>query len=818
MRRLLIAVFLVSASAIAYEILLMRVLSIVHWHHFAWMIISLALLGYGASGTFIALARKFLEARFEAAFAASALLFSISMVLCLALGQRLPFNALEVIWDPWQFLYLAELYLLFMLPFFFAATCIGLAFTARRETSDRIYFSDLLGAGLGAALVIAALFLLQPQRAAIGLAALPLAASVLLVSVPRTRGARGRAALALLQFAWLLGLLYALPEDRIGLRISEFKGLNQALAAVDSRVLDERSGPLGLLTVVESPRVPFRHAPGLSFTTRFLPPDQLGVFTDAESLSAITAFDGNLAALGYLADVTVALPYHLLGQPRVLVLGAGAGSDVLLALYHGAEQVDAVELNPQMVDLLRGPFAGYAGHLYEHERVTLFAGEARGFVARHDERYDLVQLSLLDSLAVSGSGVQALGESYLYTVEAMARFLARLEPGGLLAITRWLKVPPRDSLKLAATLIEAMRGAGIAEPGRRLLLMRNWNTVTLLAKNGDFTESEIALAREFARQRSFDMAWYPAMPAGEANHFNRLDRPWVYEGIAKLLGSGAGAFVDSYKFNIAPATDDRPYFFDYFKWRVLPELWQLRKRGGAGLIEWGYLVLLATLAQAVVAGVLLIVLPLAVAPRAWPSGTGWKMGSYFFLLGLAFLFVEMAFIQKFILFLSHPLYSVAVVLAGFLVFAGFGSAASGWIARRFGRHPTVTVRAATAGVAALVLLYLGLLPPLFQSMMGLGDTERILISLALIAPLAFCMGMPFPTGLRLLAEEAPGFIPWAWGINGFASVISAALATLLAIEFGFAVVLLLALLFYGLAAMVITQSASAFIWGPSRHR
>jgi SAM-dependent methyltransferase len=818
MRRLLIAVFLVSASAIAYEILLMRVLSIVQWHHFAWMIISLALLGYGASGTVIALARKFLVARFAVAFAASALLFSISMVLCLALGQQVPFNALEVIWDPRQFLYLAELYLLFMLPFFFAATCIGLAFTARREAIDRVYFSDLLGAGLGAALVIAALFLLQPQRAAIGLATLPLAASILVAPIPRLRKELRGIGLALLQTGWLLGLLYALPQDRIGLRISEFKGLSQALAAVDARVLDERSSPLGLLTVVESPRVPFRHAPGLSFAAPFLPPDQLAVFTDAESLSAITAFDGDLVALGYLADVVSALPYQLLERPRVLVLGAGAGSDVLLALYHGAEQVDAVELNPQMIGLLRGPFAGYAGNLYEHEHVALFAGEARGFVARHDESYDLVQLSLLDSLASSGSGVQALGESYLYTVEAMGRFLARLKPGGLLAITRWLKVPPRDSLKLAATVIEAMRGAGVAEPGRRLLVIRNWNTVTLLAKNGDFAGHEIALAREFARQRSFDMAWYPAMPVGEANRFNRLDRPWVYEGIAALLGPDAGAFVDRYKFNIAPATDDRPYFFDFFKWGVLPELWELRKRGGAGLIEWGYLVLLATLAQAAVAGLLLILLPLAVAPRAWPSGTAWKMGGYFFLLGLAFLFVEMAFIQKFILFLSHPLYSVAVVLAGFLVFAGFGSAASGYIDRRFGRNPLLTVRAAIAGVAALVLLYLGLLPPLFESMMGWGDPARILISLALIAPLAFCMGMPFPTGLRLLAGEAPGYIPWAWGINGFASVISAALATLLAIEFGFAVVLLLALLFYGLAAMVATQLASAFIWAPSRQR
>jgi hypothetical protein len=814
-RRLLIAVFLVSAAAIAYEILLMRVLSIVQWHHFAWMIISLALLGYGASGTVIALARQLLAPRFEAVFSAAALLFSVTMVLCMAFGQRVPFNALEVIWDPGQFVQLAKLYLLFMLPFFFAATCIGLALSARRDLIDRIYFSDLLGAGLGAALVIGLLFLLPPQRAVLGLAALALLASALSASALSGPWRKG---LALAQAAWLLSLLFALPEDRIGLHISQFKGLSQALQVVDARVLAERSGPLGLLTVVESPRVPFHHAPGLSFNTQHLPPDQLALFTDAEGLSAINAFDGAPAGMAYLGDVTAALPYRLLNRPSVLVLGAGAGNDVLLALRHGARQVDAVELNPQTTALLREDFAGYSGRLYEHERVRWITGEARGFVARHENRYDLVQVALLDSPAVAGSGVQALGESYLYTVEAMAQFLARLQPGGLLAITRWLKVPPRDSLKLAATVIEALREAGIADPGRRIVAIRNWNTVTLLVKNGDFAEPEIAAVSEFARQRSFDMAWYPAMPAAEANRFNRLDRPWLYQGIAALLGPGAGEFTDSYKFHIVPATDDRPYFFNYFKWRSLPELWELRKRGGAGLVEWGYLVLLATLIQATVAGVLLILLPLGFVRRTWPAGTGPRMGSYFFLLGLAFLFVEMAFIQKFILFLSHPLYSVAVVLAGFLVFAGLGSALSGHFARYCGGRQHVAVRLAVTGIAAIVLLYLWLLPALFERFIGLGEAVRVLISLALIAPLACCMGMPFPLGLTRLAREAPAFVPWAWGLNGFASVLSAALATLLAIEIGFTAVLLLALVLYLLAVMVFTQSARIFIWGPSRHR
>jgi len=806
----LIAIGLISAAAIGYELLLMRLLSIVQWHHFAWMIISLALLGYGASGTFLALARRWLAPRFSVAFSGAALLFSLSMVVCLAIGQRVPFNALAVIWEPVQMLYLAQLYLLFMVPFFFAACCIGLAFTCRGDAAERIYFFDLVGAGLGAALAVAALFLLQPQRAIVLLATLPLAASLAMASgLSRRPGMRGPRALALAQAAWLLGLAWFASGDRIALRISEFKALSQALEVVDARLVAQRSGPLGLLTVVDSPRVPFRHAPGLSFTTEHLPPRQLAVFSDGEGMSVINRVATVPEALGFLGDVTAAMPYRLLDRPEALVLGAGAGYDVLLALHNGALRVDAVELNPQMLGLLRDTFAAYSGNLFELERVDWHIAEARGYVSRSERKYDLVQVAMLDSGAVAGAGAQALSENYVYTVEAIGRYLDSLQPGGLLAITRWINLPPRDSLKLAATAIEALRRAGVDAPGERLMAVRSWNTVTLLVKSGTFTPQQIEAGRAFARQRSFDTAWYPGMPAAEANRYNRLDRPWLYEGIRALLGEGREAWIDSYKFDIAPATDQRPYFFNFFKWRVLPEILALRERGGAGLVEWGYPVLVGTLAQALLAGAILILLPLWLRRRAGAADNRAPRGMavYFFLLGLAFLFVEIAFIQKFTLFLSHPLYAVAVVLAGFLVFAGLGSLCSTRIDRRLGGGGRRAVTAAVLVLALIVLAYLWLLPPLFARFLGQPDAVRVAISLGLIAPLAFCMGMPFPLGLRRLDAEAPGFVPWAWGLNGFASVVSAALATLLAIEFGFDMVLLTALAFYSFAAVQFGRQA-----------
>ena len=791
MRRLLIAVMLVSTAAIAFEILLMRMLSIAQWHHFAWMVISLALLGYGASGTAIALYRDWLEPRFEWAFPACALLFALSMGTCWVLAQRVPFNAQEVVWDPSQFLLLGVLYLLFMVPFLFAALCIGMAFAFRSSQAGTIYLFDLAGGGLGAVLVIGLLFRLDTTQALVVLVLLALLAAII--------GARSKA-YRLAGAAGVLIVFFAFGADFFEVRVSQFKGLSRALETVGSEVLAERSSPLSSITVVENRVVPFRHAPGLSIASKTLPPEQLALFRDGGGMSAINRWDGHSAPPAHLGDNTSALPYHLLDEPRVLVLGAGTGADVLQALLHEAETIDAVELDPRTVSLVREEFAEFSGGIYHHPRVRLFIGEARGFAARSEQRYDLVQVGLLDAFAVSGSGVQALNENYLYTTESFRDYLELLEPDGVLAITRWLRLPPRDSLKLANIAIATLNDLGVEQPGSQLAMIRGWSTVTLLLKNGPMNASDIKAIEDFATNRAFDIVYHPAMVASQANRFNRLERAWFHEGVTALVGPGAARFTERYKFNIEAATDERPYFFNFFRWPVFFEAISLRDRGGAALVEWGYLVPAATLAQAVLAGFLLVILPLLLARRSYPPTAGGRTGGYFFLLGLAFLFVEIAFIQKFTLFLSHPLYAVAVVLAGFLVFAGFGSGLSAALEKRAPFAGLSAVQVAVCAIVVLALVYALAMPKLFDQWLALGDASRVALALLLIAPLALLMGMPFPIGVRSLVKKSPDFVPWAWGLNGFASVISAALATLLAIELGFTAVLLIALLFYAAAA------------------
>ena len=796
---LFVSIFLISAAALAYEILLMRLLSIIQWHHFAYMIISLALLGYGASGTFLALTRQWLQQRFAVVYIASTALFGVSMLVCFALAQRVPFNALEIMWDSTQYLYLLFIYLLLFVPFFFAASCIGLAFISYPAKISRIYMSDLLGAGSGALGIILMLFVLRPETSVLVLAGLALIAALVANLFYYSRLENWSLA-AFIAFAVIM--VFGYSQGWPGLRISPYKGLSQSLQIMDARIVDEQSSPLGLLTVVDSPTIPFRHAPGLSLNTRHEPPPQLAVFTDGDGMSVITRYDGRRERLAYLDDIPSALPYHLLQRPRVLILGAGGGSDVLLALYHQAETIEAVELNPLMVDLVRNRHAEYAGRLYNNPAVQVVVAEARGYVAGSAKHYDLIHLALLDSFGATNAGVHALSESYIYTVEALQTYLEHLAPNGLLAITRWLKLPPRDSLKLFNTAINALQRMGVAEPGRHLVLIRSWNTSTLLVKNGHLTATDMAAIREFCERRSFDVAYYPGMKPGEANRFNILDGAQLFDGATALLSGARSDFMERYKFDITPATDNKPHFFHFFKWRSLPELMELPTGGRGSLIEWGYLILVATIVQAFIVGLSLILVPLWITRRRSVQPAGARMGFYFGALGLAFIFIEIAFMQKFILFLNHPLYAIAVVLSGFLVFAGLGSGYSDRLARRLENTRYSPIVVAVAGIVGLSLAYVLFLATLSSWLVSMPDTTKIITAIGLIAPLAFCMGMPFPLGLAKLATRAPDFIPWAWGINGFASVVSAALATLLAIHFGFTAVVLLALVFYLLAAML----------------
>jgi spermidine synthase len=693
------------------------------------------------------------------------------------------------------------------LPFFFAATAICLAFMQYRGQVSRIYAWDLVGAGIGSLTVIGLLFAVFPQYVLLAIAVMGLLSY--LVASLELQLKQTKVMLVVLGASAMLLLLAAVNLD---LQLSPYKSLPQTLRVSGTEVIEQDSSPFGLISIVDSKAVPFRHAPGLSLASIEEPLPQLGVFTDGDNMTVITKATDDPSKLTYLDQVTSALPYHLADPASVLIVGAGGGTDILQALFHSTPVIDAVELNPQLIDIVGRRYSDFNGGLYQRRGVSVHAGDVRGFLSGNQNKYDLIQLSLMDAFNASASGLYALNEDYLYTVEALQLYLEHLAPGGYLVLTRWVKMPPRDTLKLFATAIDALSLQGVEDPATRLALVRSWQTSTLLIRNGTIDDYAVEQIRKFSDARSFDIAFAAGMAPPE-DSYNQLPEPWFQTGTAALLSNKRDQYIDDYKFDLEPAIDDRPYFHHFTKWSSLPEIFRLRDRGGMPLIEWGYVVLVMTLLVAAALSVVLITLPLRFLPHA--SGEAKDTVSkarvmlYFLLIGVAFLFMEIAFMQKFILFLHHPLYSFAVTLTAFLVFAGLGSNLSAIWSLHTSRR--TILKWSLAGIVLIGLSYALLLDDLFMWLSSVPVIYKILLTILLVAPLALLMGMPFPLALSSLAENAQALIPWAWGINGCASVISASLATLLAIHAGFSTVIFIALLLYACVLFVFPSPGRASV-------
>ncbi len=821
------SLLLVSAAVLAYQVVLVRAFSIGQWHHFAYMVISIALLGFGASGTLLAALerRKGVpatgglppRARQAAWYALSATSFALALPVSFWLTQQVPFDPFLIIWDRRQVFYLGCYYLVLFVPFFAAATAIGLALTSESDRCPRLYAFNLAGSGAGALLAIVLLSVAPVEWALLGVGSLAQGAAVLaLLDARLLVDRRGRRLLAegvATMAALTLTYIFRPPA----VRLSQYKGLSYALNLPQARVVAERSGPLGRVDVVASPAI--REAPGLSLVApaEAVPPPQLGLYVDAESAGAISAFDGDTSKLSYLDWIITAAPYFALPDAsrdlRVCVLGAGGGSGVLLALRHGARQVDAVELDPNVLNLLRGRLRSFTGALYDRPEVRIHRAEARAFVQAANETWDVIDLSLVDSFAASAAGVGAVGESYLYTVEAFEAFLRHLRPGGLLAVTRWVRMPPRDELKLFATAVAALERMGL-NPAERLVLVRSWAAATLLVKTEPFREPELGALRHWAEERLFDTSYFPGVAADQHNRFNVLERDYYFEAASAFLAQGPRRehFFHDYAFYLRPATDDRPYFFHFFRWRALPLMLNTVGRSWIPFVEWGYLILVATLVQAALLGVLLIVLPLAllphrVTPREATSSPPLSDQTarlpilvYFLALGLGYLFVEMALIQRLVFFLANPIYAVAAVLAGLLLVSGLGSA---WAARQLTKGSSVARLACFAAIAVAVtaIAYAFALHAALTPLLGWPLVARMAVALAIMVPLT-AMGVPFPLALRQVGQTRAELLPWAWAINGCASVVAGPLATLLALGAGLPAVLLAASACYVAAALV----------------
>jgi hypothetical protein len=772
-----LTIALVSSSALLYQIAVTRLLSVVFWYHFAFLSISIAMLGLGASGVWLSQRPPSPRALLRSLWLSGAAIPLSIVVLVNARPLVVALGLGETAW-------LASAMLAMLVPMYTlgAAICV-LLMSARGTAVAGMYAADLLGATLGAALVVPCLSWIETPRLLALLGVLPLLAAAAQAAV-RTSGRRFDAWLSpLLGLALIAAALHGEP-----FRVRYSKTYDEQGATAP---LFKRWTPTARITVFErpihSPRpdVPWGWGYGARFEPR--PHEQRWIDQDGSAGTPVERLEGRPEQLEHLFfDVTSAA--HQLQVPaRVYVVGAGGGRDLVTALAAGAHTVDAVELSSAIVELMTGPLAAFSGNIYRRPGVNVVLGEGRsqltrGLLGGNQARYDLIQISLVDSWAATAAGAYALSENYLYTVEALRTYLDRLEPGGLLSICRWTdSVQPFETVRLALLAEAALREHGAASPRDHLLLLTGGFIGNLIIGKQPLSAALRERADRVALARGFDRQWPPLPGRGPS--------------LVAMAMHDDGASFTAAGLDLAPPTDDRPFFFQAsrlfdFGTDASDAVPSDRNLQSISLLR-------TTLALLAAAVLVLFFLPFVLFARPERGPRFWLGSGYFACIGVGFMLLEVPWIQASILFVGHPSHAVAIVLAALLAGAGLGAALAGHMpaARLRGLLWIVPL------LSALVSLAMG---PLFRSALGLPLAARIGLLVPLIALAGAGLGLALPAGFMQLDERNK---PWFWAINGAAGVLAGALSTALAISFGFLTTALLGAGCYLLAAAALRYGA-----------
>lgn len=785
-----IGVGLASLATIALELLLTRIYSVTMYYHFAFMVVSLALLGLSVSGVAIYLFPRVFTRRGPAVLGAGfMLLFAIGVVIAVRTALANPVSVHSFSANPGK---LVAVYFAASLPFLFSGFTLSLAIVSAGAHIGRIYAFDLGGAALGCIAVIPAVGALGAPGAALGIAALGAFAAAILAlagtdDASARQAHRPRMRHAVTGLATVLGLVLAV------LAIGESKAHRLGLARNPEKfqgnrpVLFEKWNAFSQITVTPSPEA-----------------DHRWIFIDGDAATRMWSGETrtqNPEAPRRIPEVRVAsLAYAIRHTGTALIVGPGGGTDVLSALTRGVPRVVGVEVNPIIVnDVMRDRFASWNGDLYRDPRVRVVVDEGRSFIRRANERFGTIQATLVDTWAASSSGAFTLSENNIYTTEAFTEFLDHLEPGGVVTVTRWYDASaPKEFLRLLALARAALERRGIApaEAHRHVAVATDHERRgTLLLGRDPFTAADLATLRATAARDRLRLLFMPDQTAGSASSEDPL--------LARFLRApNAADVLDQLPYDARATTDDRPFFF--YSLRRSELLSAFRRFGRLEANNVGIAILLLLLALSVGTTVLLVALPMLVLRReALRAQTRAKLRvlAYFLGLGLGYILIEIGFMQKFVLFLGHPIYALAVVLATLLAASGAGSALSGRWVGRFGSRRAV--RAIVLALSVVLLGYALGLGPLFRQMLGLPIGGRITLAALLVALPGLMMGALLPIGVRAANLVARDLVAWGWGLNGAASVVGSIAAVTLSMNFGFSAALLAGLAVYAFAAIVL---------------
>jgi spermidine synthase len=763
-KTLLAGIALSSFSALLLELALTRLFSVVLFYHFAFLAISIALLGLGAGGVYAHLRQNAGNSRplrniAVVCSAATAIVIPIALEIVLHVPVSLELTG-------GNFLRLTAIYACSAVPFFLTGLQFSAIFARESSHIPRLYGADLAGGAMACLAVVPLLNWIGGPNAILFSALVAAIAAV--VWSPRTKIRKLTLALSV-----AIATLIALNHSGRLIDVVWAKGIRQQKVEFSrwnaiSRVEVDRTDDGGKVIIID--------ADANTFIMNADPQHWEGSEWQAHLMSSSAAVVNALRPHGGYA-----------------IIGPGGGVDVLRAVANGSPSVAAIEINAIIANtIMRDRYADFAYHLYQRPEVHLHVADGRSFIRNATEKYDVVEMTLVDTWASTAAGAFALSENNLYTTQAFREYFEHLQPDGMVAVTRWEFQVPREALRVASVATEALHQLGVKDVSRHFIVVaqdeldEDGINVSVLAKKSEFTSEEEHAVRQYVAQHEpLQLLYTPS--EHEDNAFSRL-----------IQSNDPYAFSRSYPYNVTPVADNAPFFFFTLKPSRILHL------GGDNAMDWkvnlGVAVLAMLLVISILAVLAFLVLPLLITRVARSRPVPALL--YFVAIGLGYILVEVTFIQRFVLFLGHPTYALTVVIFLMLLSSGAGSVVSRKCLPESGQ-----VWVPLAAIFAVLIIYIAILPGFLEHFVGSAFLLKLAISGALLVPLGFAMGMPFPTGLRALAENAEGSsqansIEWAWAMNAASSVLGSVLAIVIAIEFGLNVTLACGAGAYALALLL----------------
>lgn len=780
-KNIYLGLFLVALSTLMLEVILTRIFSVTMWYHFAFIAISIAMFGLTLGGVIVYLFFKESLSIINQ-LALNALLFSITAVISLLiqLQIRMPLAAKSIV-------SFASTYALMTVPFIFSGVCLSLTLTRFPSQINQLYAVDLAGSAIGCIFLIILLKITDAPTIVVVIACLASLAAVLFAENKLLK--RISLFFCLFFLVFFITNSYLLYKGTPLIRTVWVKGQKER------KPLYEKWNQFSRVDVWGNTRKfvkPFTWglSPVYPLKERV---KQLSVTIDSSAGSSITNFDGDLNKLNYLKYDITNLAHYLKPDSDVLVIGAGGGRDILSALVFGQKSVTAVEVNGDIIDAVNNKFGNFSGHLDRNPKVSFVSDEARSYVARENKKFDIIELSLVDTWAATAAGALVLTENALYTVEGWKIFFNHLNPQGVLTISRsYVQKDPREVYRLTSLAFASLKASGVENPRNHIFLVKSKlgstgktqgvpdGVATMIVSKDAFTENELKILEETTQKLQFDILLSPT---------------FSMNSIFKTLTSkDRDMFLSRFPLNLTAPTDNDPFFFQMFRLRdILNE--KLRNKYSKN-INMKVVFILGDLLIIVVALTLIcIILPLLINLKKVSLKEAVSLSIFFLSIGMGFMLIEVSQMQRLIVFLGHPTYSLSVVLFTLFLSGGMGS----YLGKLLHQKSKICLFV----LLCILFIFGSYTSAILNIYENYGMVYRIVIAMMVLFPLGLFMGMPFAFGMRMASKDNSTLTPWLWGINGAASVTASVLGMIISLQAGISATFWTGFAFYLVAFLSI---------------